>query len=158
MRNKYFRTIYICWLSFKGTFTNLSLVDYFVTKLVYPFFQLLFFVSIALFANDEADVFKLVVGNAVILCTFSCIFDMGLIFVRDRYFGTLRYLVINEEKILKVFLERGLFYILDTSLTVISGFIAGYIFFGLSLENIQLLTVFVIVGISLLSGISIGFF
>lgn len=156
MKIRSFRTIYIGWLSFKGTFTNLNLTEYLFTKIVYPFFQLLFFVLVASFANKNVNITKLVLGNSIILCTFSCIFDMGLIFVRDRYFGTLKFLVINEKKLIKIFIERGIFYILDSLLTIVSSFIAGFIVFNLSFSSISLLSIIIIISISLLSGIAIG--
>lgn len=145
------------WISFKSTYGFLGLEYFVLIKLVNPLFQMLFYVLLATFSKGQSSLAISVIGNAMLLCTFTCIGDLSMIYVRERYNGTLKSIVASSRNRMMLFLEKGSIHILDAFLTAVFGLLIGYFIFQIPLFDYPIFSILFIILVSMFACVALGF-
>lgn len=145
------------WLSFKCSYGFLQLEYFILIKLMNPIFQMMFFVCLATFSGGQRNLAISVIGNAMLLCTFTSMGDLGMIYVRERYNGTLKLIVASNKNRWLIFLEKGSFHIIDAFLTSIFGLLVGYFLFQIPLFQYPILEILFVIFISMFGCVALGF-
>lgn len=144
------------FLNYKNTLSVLSLEGYIIYRVINPFFQMLFFCTIANHVYGSKDMAPWVIGNALILCYFSAFFGMGLTFTSERNQGTLKTIISAPASTLSVVLPRVVMQALDSLLSVLIGFMTGALFFGFRISLSALLPVFLVIVVAIFSAMGTG--
>lgn len=104
----------------------------------YPLVTLVFYCLLASYTFHTTDLTHWVVGNAFLMCTNTCVFQLGGIFSSERYFGRLRSIVAAPCGKLSLVLASGVFPTLLASLSVLGGFVVGGLVFGVDFSGLNL--------------------
>lgn len=147
----------VIWISFKCTYSFLDWQSYFAIKIVNPFFEMLFFVYLSLFSQSQERLAMVVIGNAILLCTLGCLGDLGMMYLRERYNGTLKFLIVSQRNRFALFIEKGLLHIVDAFTTTLFGLFIGWLIFKIPLFDYPLGWIVVIIAISMFSCVCFGF-
>lgn len=126
------------YLSFKALFGWVDPASYLFVKIITPIFQLVFFCMLADFLYTGKDIAKYVAGNAIILCSYNCIFGVGNILREERYFGTLKNTVAALANTLSNFLNKIIIHIFDSLVTVFISLLAGIFIFNADFSAINI--------------------
>ncbi|MBM7616198.1 ABC transporter permease [Alkaliphilus hydrothermalis] len=129
-------------LSFKSLFAWLDPKIYILVKVINPALQLMFFCILLSYVYKTDDLTPWVIGNAFILCTFNAMFGVGITLIAERFYGTLKMVIVSPTNSFVIFFARAFFHVLDASITVIVGLVVGFIFFNfrIPIENIPIFT------------------
>lgn len=141
--------------SFKGLFGWLEPKIYLMVKVINPVFTLIFFCLLTRYAYKSNDVTPYLVGNAMILVYMSAIFGVGNVLALERYFGTLKVIMIAPTNKFFIFAGRGFFHIVDGLITVIISLGVGSLLFGFH-SNGSFLQILLILVISTYSVAGLG--
>lgn len=125
------RFFYNSWLCFKSTYGFLKPEEYILERLFNSMMQMLFFVLLASYANTAQSLAVTIAGNAMIVCCQSCIGDLGMIFLRERIFGTMKVLLAGGKSMLTLFAQKGFFLLLDSLISFIVIILIGFLIFNL---------------------------
>lgn len=145
------------WIAFKSTYGFLNMESFLFIKLINPFFQLLFFVLLATFSGSNKQLPVVVIGNAMLLCSFTSIGDLGMIYNRERFFGTLKSIVASNRNRVLIFFEKGSFQIIDAFLTAVYGLMIGYVVFQIPIFDYPLFEILFMILVSMLGCVGLGF-
>ena len=126
------------WLYHKGRTAAFSMLEFLCFDTGYPIVTLIFYCLLASYSFKTTDLTYWVVGNAFLMCTNTCIFNLGGIFTGERYFGRLRSIVAAPCGKLSLVLASGVFPTLLASLSVAGGFAVGALVFGVDFSGINL--------------------
>jgi len=143
-------------LNYKSALSILSLQGYLMYRIINPFFQMLFFCTIAKYVYGSSDISPWVIGNAVVLCYFSAFFGVGQTFVAERSQGTLKTIISAPSKTVSVVLPRAIMQACDSLLSVLIGFLTGVIFFDFTMPLAALLPILLVLIVAILSAMGLG--
>lgn len=125
------------FLYHKGRTAAFHPVEFLCFDAGYPLVTLVFYCLLASYTFHTTDLTHWVVGNAFLMCTNTCVFQLGGIFSSERYFGRLRSIVAAPCGKLPLVLASGVFPILFASLSVLGGFVLGGVAFGVDFSNLH---------------------
>lgn len=148
----------IGWLGYKGTFVWLEPATYAMVKVIEPVLQFAFFVLIGRYFLGIEYVPFLVAGNAVRLCTISCVSGVIIMMRTDRNFGTLLSIMGTPGANVTTFAVRALVQVLDGLSTIVIGFIAGYLMFSVTYPGASVAGVALSAVVTALSTAGLGLF
>ncbi|MDD4659034.1 MAG: ABC transporter permease [Eubacteriales bacterium] len=126
------------WLYFKGQQAAFSFEEFISFQTAIPLLTLIFYCVLASYSFNTANLTHWVVGNSFLLCVNTCIFSLGTTFTGERYYGRLRSIIAAPVHKLSVVLQRGFFPMLVSVATVLIGFFAGSLIFGVDFTGINL--------------------
>lgn len=148
----------ISFLYHKGRRVAYSTEEFVLLKIGYPLITLIFYCLIASYSFKTNDLTRWVIGNSFLLCTNTCIFGLGGIFVSERYFGRLRSIIASPYPKLTLILASGVFPILFAVASTIVGLFFGTVVFKINVSNINVPMVILIVIVAMISATSFGLF
>lgn len=143
-------------LSFLALYGWLRPQIYFLTNIFTPTLSVLFFATLAQFAYGVRDVAPYVVGNAMVLCTYSAFFGAGGVLRNERNFGTLELVMAAPYGGFALFASRSLPYIIDALLSVSLGLVAGSLIFGVSWAAVNAPALILTLLVSIFAAESLG--
>jgi len=146
------------YFSYKSLVSWLDIKIFMLVKVLKPTFQFMFYCLLARFVNPDEDITRYVVGNTLLLCTSSALFSAGVVMIQERYYGTLKLLVVSSTNNFTIFTGRALFYIIDGIFTIFVGFLLGFLFFGLDFSKINILLLSLVIFVCLFALFSFGLF
>lgn len=126
------------YLYFKAQQAAFRFEEFICFEAGYPLITLIFYCLLAAYSFNTANLTHWVVGNSFLLCVNTCIFTLGNTFTGERYYGRIRSIVVAPTSKLALVLQRGLFPALVAVGTVIAGFLAGSLIFGVDFTGINL--------------------
>lgn len=126
------------YLIFKALYGFASPFAFILQKLFNPILQLSFFCLLDYYIYQERNVSEYVLGNAIILCSTSCIFGLGASLAHERYAGTLKILIISPSNHLLSFLQRSVIYIINSLITVVVSLAVGGVLFHADFTQVNL--------------------
>ena len=91
---------------------------------------MIFYCLLAAYGFQTMDLTHWVISNSFLLCTNACIFNLGTIFLGERYNGRLRSIVVAPCSTLSLVLASSVGPILTASVTVAFNMILGSLLFG----------------------------
>lgn len=150
------RTLRQAWLSFKALYSYLKPVDYLLFMLIHPLLQLIFFSLLVRYAYGTSDITPWVIGNSFLMASGSSVFVLGTLIRSEKFQGTLQYVLLSPANQLGLFLTRGIFHFFDIFLKVVTGFLIGWLFFGLKIEVTMIPKLLFACVTGIFSGISFG--
>lgn len=153
--NRFFTQSYY---SFKSLYGWTEPLMYFILKILNPIFQLCFFCLISKFLYGDVDMTSYVIGNSIVLCSYNCVFGLGIVFIQERMLGTLKVIVASPSNKLINFAEKGFINIFDSIITVVISLIAGAILFNADFSSISLFEFAIIIVIGMFSATCFGLF
>lgn len=145
-------------LSFMALYGWLRPQVYFLTNIFTPTLSVLFFATVARFAYGVQDVTPYVVGNAMVLCTYSAFFGAGGVLRSERNFGTLETVMAAPYGGFALFASRSLPYILDALLSVALGLVVGSLCFSVSWTSVNTVALILALLCSIFAAESLGLF
>ncbi len=136
-------------LGYKRMFAAYTIKGYVLYKIVNPFFLMMFFCLVASYTYGKEEIANYVIGNALLMCSFSVFFGVGQTFNSERSQGTLETIICSPSHTLKIILPQVLIYVADSLLSVFVGFLTGAIFFEfrISIEHLGWFVVITFIGI-----------
>lgn len=143
-------------LSFMALYGWLRPQIYILTNIVTPVLSVVFFATLARFAYGIKDVTPYVIGNAVVLCTYSAFFGAGGVLRNERNFGTLELVMGAPYGGFALFASRSIPYILDALLSVSLGLLVGNLCFGVSWAQVNFGALIVALLVSIFAAESLG--
>lgn len=142
--------------NYKNSLGALSFKGYLIFRIVNPFFQMLFFCTVASYVYGTDNITPWVIGNALTLCYFSTFFGVGQTFIAERSQGTLKTILSAPTSTIHIVLPRVFMQAADALVSVAVGFITGFIFFGFTISLDVVLPCLVIILVSTFSAMGIG--
>ena len=142
--------------SFKSLFGYLSPKAYLLMKVLDPMLQMIYFSLLIKFVYKTNDMTPWLIGNAFILCSRNAVFGIGTSLIGERYSGTLKLIIGSPANKFKVFMSRGVFYIIDSFITVFIGLLTGYLMFGLYIPADRMVTFILSIFVCMFSAIALG--
>jgi ABC-2 type transport system permease protein len=146
------------YLYHKGRSAAFNTEEFVLMQIGYPLITLIFYCLIASYSFRTTDLTRWVIGNAFLLCTNACVFDMGRIFVAERYTGRLRSIIAAPGSKIAVILASGVFPMLFAVCASVSGLVVGTVIFGVSFKGISLLRTAVAILVAMTSASAFGLF
>ncbi|GHV38372.1 hypothetical protein FACS189490_00190 [Clostridia bacterium] len=146
------------WLYFKGSNAAFSFEEFTLFQVSYPLLTLVFYVVLAAYSFNAADLTHWVVGNSFLMCVNATLFNLGKAFDGERYFGRLRSIIASPVNKMAVIMQKALFPALTTIITVALGFFAGSLIFGVDFTRIDLPLFFVVIIVSMFAAAGLGIF
>jgi ABC-2 type transport system permease protein len=143
-------------MSFKALFSWIDPKEYILLRIINPLLQLTFFCLFAKYVFNTSDITPWVIGNSFLLCTTNVFFGMGYILQDERFFGTLKIIMVAPMSKFLIFVGRGLIYAANSLFTVVIGLVFGSLVFGVSFKNINLLMFFLIILIAMFASSGLG--
>lgn len=122
----------------KGRTAAFNTLEFLCFDAGYPIVTLIFYCLLASYSFRTTDLTHWVIGNAFLMCTNTCVFNLGGIFTSERYFGRLRSIVAAPCGKMSLVLASGIFPTLFASLSVVGGFFVGGLVFGIDFSGINL--------------------
>lgn len=145
-------------LDFKGHSAAFELEEFLLLKTLYPFVNMVFYCIMAGYAFHTENLTDWVIGNAFLLCTYTCVFSLGGCFMGERYYGRIRSIVTAPVSKIELILEKGFFPCIVCMVTTFIGFGAGCIVFGISWKGVQLGTLLLVLVSAMLAASAFGMF
>lgn len=142
--------------SFKSLFGYLSPKAYLLMKVLDPMLQMIYFSLLIKFVYKTNDMTPWLIGNAFILCSRNAVFGIGTSLIGERYSGTLKLIIGSPANKFMVFMSRGVFYIIDSFITVFIGLITGYLLFHLYIPADRMLIFILSIVVCMFSSIALG--
>lgn len=142
----------------KGRRAAFNREEFLLLQVGYPLVTLIFYCLIASFSFKTSNLTSWVVGNSFLLCTNSCIFGLGSIFVAERFTGRLRSLIASPCKKLPLILASGVYPAIFALASSILGLIVGSQVFSVDFSNINLYLVAITILIAMVSASCFGLF
>lgn len=153
MVSRFFRQMVF---GYKDIFAIYGISGYIMFKLINPFFHMMLYTMIARYVYGETDIDTWVIGNAMILCSFTAFFSVGQVFIRERWQGTLGLLVNAPTKMTSIVMPRVVVLLIDSFISIGVGFAVGVLFFGLNLVGISWMLILVIITIAIIATFGLG--
>lgn len=150
--------IFFCqaYLSFQALFGWARPFAYLLVKIINPVFQLSFFCIMAKMVYQDQEIERYVLGNAIVLCSYNCVFGLGKALSQERYFGTLKTLIVSPSNNCVTFLQRGIIHIFDSIITVTVALIAGVILFQADFSDVNFFEFATILTVGIFAASSLG--
>jgi len=142
--------------NYKNAFGALSFSGYLIFRVINPFFQLVFFCTVAKYVYNTTDVTPWVIGNALTLCYFSAFYGVGQTFVSERSQGTLKAIISAPTSTIHIVLPRVLSQSVDAFVSVFVGFLAGAALFNFTMPLNTLLPSLLVITVAIFSAMGIG--
>lgn len=142
--------------NYKNTFGAMSFSGYLIYRIINPFFQLVFFCTVASYVYGTKDVTPWVIGNALTLCYFSAFFGVGQTFISERYNGTLKSVISAPTPTLMIVMPRVLSQAIDAFVSVRVGFLAGFLIFNYQMPIDAILPSILVIIIAIMSAMGMG--
>lgn len=143
-------------LSYKGLFAVMDWHHYLMVNLAGPVTQMLCFTLIAYYVYGVDDVSNWLVGNALVMTYFNAVFGIGVQLTAEKNTGTLRLLVASPSSRIGIFMPRAILHIFDGLLSVLIGFIIGFLILGFRLDVSQWPAFFLVLIIASFSAMAFG--
>lgn len=144
------------YFSFQALFGWARPIAYLFVKILNPIFQLSFFCIMAKAVYQNVEIEKYVVGNAIILCSYNCVFGLGKALSQERYFGTLKTMIVAPTNNYIAFLQHGVIHIFDSIITVTVALMAGVLLFQANLSKVNFIEFFLILIVGIFAASSLG--
>ena len=126
------------WLYYKGRKAAFHTAEFLASDLGYPAITMIFYCMLAAYGFQTMDLTHWVISNSFLLCTNTCIFQLGTVFLGERYNGRLRSIVVAPCSTLSLVLASGVGPILTASATVIFNLTLGSFLFNIDFSTISL--------------------
>lgn len=153
---------YQSYLSYKALYGWITLKAFVLTRIILPLIRLMFFCYVAMFINGYDNLAPYILGNALMLCTATCINGLGNVFLIDRQTGTLNCVLLSQKNRILFFIQKSLIGIFISCISVIIDGIVMFSFWRISILNIDFLGVFTILLVAVFAtsclGILLGIF
>lgn len=146
------------WLYHKGRTAAYKLSEFALNDIGYPIITLIFYCLLAAYGFQTQDLTHWVIGNAFLLCTDTCIYNLGGIFRAERFNGRLRSIVVAPYSVHLLVLASGVFPAIVAAITVTFNFIVGGTVFNISFTGIDISLAFVILACGMISATCFGLF
>jgi ABC-2 type transport system permease protein len=146
------------WLNFKAHQAVFNLEEFLAFQTAYPLLTLIFYCVLAGYSFRTQDLTRWVIGNSFLLCVNTCIFGLGTAFTGERVYGRLRSIIVSPSNKLALVLQSGFFPALMAAVTVIIGFFAGSLIFGVDFAGIDLGLFILISLVSMFAATGFGLF
>lgn len=144
------------WLYYKGQNSGFNLEEYLILKFSVPILGLIMYCIMASFGFQTKDLTYWVIGNSFLLCTGTCVFTIGSCFSSERYFGRLRSIIVSPYSKLVTILEKGLFPVIESFISIVIGFLIGGFVFSINFSNIHIGLYLLIVLVGTFSACGLG--
>lgn len=144
------------YLSFQALFGWARPLAYFFVKILNPIFQLSFFCIMAKVVYNTSEIERYVLGNSIVLCSYNCVFGLGRTLSQERYFGTLKSLIVSPSNNSVTYFQRCIIHIFDSLLTVSVAMIAGVILFQADFTRINFMEFILLLIVGIFSASSLG--
>lgn len=125
-------------ISYRGIFGAMPWQQYLMVNICSPISQMLCFTLVAAYAFKSKDLSPWLIGNALVLTYYNAIFGIGSQLNQEKNAGTLILLVASPANRLGIFLPRAILHIFDGLITVLIGFLVGYLCFGFRMPLVQI--------------------
>lgn len=125
------------WLYYKGRKAAFHTAEFLASDLGYPAITMIFYCLLAAYGFRTMDLTHWVISNSFLLCTNTCIFNLGTVFLGERYNGRLRSIVVAPCSTLSLVLASGVGPILTASATVIFNLVLGSLLFGIDFSGVS---------------------
>lgn len=122
----------------KGRSAAFHAEEFALMQLGIPLLSLIFYCLIAAYSFQTSNLTSWVVGNAFLLCTNACVFQLGIVFDSDRYFGRLRSVIAAPCAKLPLILANGVFPTLFAVCASGVGFLVGSLVFHVDFSGVNL--------------------
>lgn len=146
------------YLSFQALYGWTDPKAFIFMSILNPIFQLCFFALVDSYVYKSSDMAGYILGNAIILCSTSCVFGIGTSMTQDRYFGTLKILVVSRADNMITFLERSVLHLGTALITVGVALGAGMLIFSTNFSDISFLEITIVLLLGILSATLFGTF
>ena len=150
------RFFHQAWLYFKGSNAAFSFEEFALLQLAYPLLTLIFYVLLAAYSFNTAELTHWVVGNSFLLCVNITLFSLGTAFAGERYYGRLRSIIASPANKLATVLQKAVFPVITAIVTVFAGFLAGSLIFGVPFYDIDLKLLLLVIIISMFAAAGLG--
>lgn len=140
----------------KGRRAAFSAEEFALFQIGYPLITLIFYCLIATYSFQTESLGRWVIGNAFLLCTNSCVFGLGTIFMGERYNGRLRSIIASPCGKLSLILANGLFPAVTAIISSLLGMIVGSLIFKVDFSGINLCKVFAAIICAMISASCFG--
>ncbi|NOZ50117.1 MAG: ABC transporter permease [Chloroflexi bacterium] len=144
------------YLSYVALFAWIQPAHYLATKVMGPFFYMIFFVLMGAYISGRNDASFYVIGNAMQAAALSGIYGVSMSIDGDRWGGTLIYLFGTPANRLALFLGRAFMHLLDGILGVIIGLVWGVLIFKLDLSQTNFLALALVITTTVFSTAGMG--
>lgn len=142
----------------KGRTAAFSLEEFLLFDAAYPLITMCFYCIVASVSFNTNNLTNWVIGNSFLLCTNTCVFALGGIFISERYNGRLRSLIVAPCSKLMVIIESGVFPALQAIATVLVGFTIGSLVFKVRFTGINIGYVMATIICAMISATCFGLF
>lgn len=146
------------WLYYKGAQAQFNLEELIFFRLSIPLLTLVYYCTIAGHSFNTDMLSSWVVGNAMLLCTNTCIFNLGGSFSGERYNGRLRWLVAAPHSRMATVCQKSLLFIAEGFLTAAMGLVFGSLIFGVSFAGVSIAKLALIVAAGMFASSCFGMF
>ena len=126
------------YLYHKGRSAAFHAEEFVLMQLAYPLTSLIFYCLVAAYSFQTANLTSWVVGNAFLLCTHACVFQLGIVFDSDRFYGRLRSVIAAPCAKLPLILANGVFPALFAVCASVFGFLVGALVFHVDFSGVNL--------------------
>ena len=126
------------YLYHKGRSAAFHAEEFVLMQLAYPLTSLIFYCLVAAYSFQTANLTSWVVGNAFLLCTHACVFQLGIVFDSDRFYGRLRTVIAAPCAKLPLILSNGVFPTIFAVCASVFGFLIGSLIFGVDFSGVNL--------------------
>jgi len=150
------RFIHQAWLYFKGSNSAFSFEEFALLQLLYPLLTLVFYVVLASYSFNTVELTHWVVGNSFLLCVNITLFTLGQSLESERHYGRLRSIIASPVNKLATVLQKAVFPMLLTIVTVFAGFIIGSLIFSVPLYEVNIGLFLVVVAVSMFAAAGLG--
>lgn len=146
------------YLFYKGRRAAFNAEEFIGLQLLYPLITLIFYCLIASYSFKTTDLTSWVIGNAFLLCTNSCIFGLGNIFVGERYYGRLRSIIASPCSKFALILANGLFPALIAVISSLLGLVVGSVVFHVDFSGVNIPLTLLTIVCAMISASCFGLF
>jgi len=144
------------WLYFKGANRAFNFEEFAFFQLLYPLVTLIFHVLLAAYSFNTSNLTHWVIGNSFLMCVAVSLFTLGQAFNSERYFGRLRSIIASPMSKMATIMQKAVFPVLITIVTVIFGFVAGSLIFNIPFTEINMGLMLVVIATSMFAAIGLG--
>lgn len=152
------RFLTLAYLSYKGRRAAFRTEEFIGFQLFYPLITLVFYCLIASYSFKTADLSSWVIGNAFLLCTNSCIFGLGNIFIGERYYGRLRSIIAAPCSKFNLILSNGVWPAMIAILSSSLGLMFGAFVFHVDFSGVNLWKTMLVILCAMISAACFGVF
>lgn len=148
--------------TFKSNNSDYTFSLYFVSKILNPILQLLFFYYIQRYVRQKQNIDIYVIGNLLLLSIPNAIFSLARVLTYERDYGTLKLIELVSQKKYLIYFSRAFFYIIEGMGTVLLALLFSICFLKLKIsinDCFKLLLIIVATNFSVMGfGMFIGSF